>query len=210
MTPARQHIYERLGSARAQFLDACAKESRAFGLASELRGSVALSGSQSVRPAFLLPVVIEKIAAGARSPINLVTYLEGIRDVVKRNYGNDYDAVPVATCEAGLWLCLELFATPPLAGRGEAYRSAYLALHEAYTEHHASYGRPYPPKYKDLFGERTNTGGEAGLIGHRLHNLDVVIVPVRARPFRSVWRKLATIVLTALRCAVTWVSGAAA
>jgi hypothetical protein len=178
MMPSPQHIYERLGATRAQFLDRCAGESRAFGLASELRGAVALSGSQSVRPAFLLPAVIDKMAAGARSPTNLVTYLEGIRDIVKRNYGNDYDAVPVATCEAGLWLCLELFATPPLAGRGEPYRSAYLALHEAYTEHHASYGRPYPPKYKDLFGERTNTGGEAGLMGHRLHNLDVVIVPV--------------------------------
>jgi hypothetical protein len=178
MTASRQHVYERLGASRGRFVDRCESESRAFGLASELRGSVALSGSQSVRPAFLLPAVIDRIVAGARSPTNLVTYLEGIRDVVKRNYGDDYDAVPVATCEAGLWLCLELFATPPLAGRGEAYRSAYLALHEAYTEHHASYGRPYPPKYKDLFAERTNTGGEAGLMGHRLHNLDVVIVPV--------------------------------
>ena len=94
MTASRQHVYERLGASRGQFVDRCARESRAFGLASELRGAVALSGSQSVRPAFLLPAVIDKIAAGARSPTNLVTYLEGIRDVVKRNYGDDYDAVP--------------------------------------------------------------------------------------------------------------------
>ena len=58
MTTSRQRLYERLGAARTPFLDRCAKESRAFGLASELRGAVALSGSQSVRPAFLLPEVI--------------------------------------------------------------------------------------------------------------------------------------------------------
>jgi hypothetical protein len=175
MTQSRQQIYEILGARRADIVERIGRESRAFGLASELRGSVALAGSQSVRPAYLLPEVVEKIAAGARSPTNLVTYLQGIRDVVRRNYGDDYDAVPIATCEAGLWLCLEIFAAPPLAGRGEAYRAAYLALHEAYSEHHLSYGRPYPPKYKDIFGERTNTGGEVGLLGHRLHNLDVVI-----------------------------------
>jgi hypothetical protein len=174
----RSHIYEALGAVRAEIVERIGRESAAYGLASDLRGSVALSGSQSVRPAYLLPQVIEKIAAGARSPTNLVTYLQGIRDIVKRNYGDEYDAVPVATCEAGLWLCLELFAAPPLAGRGEAYRSAYLALHEAYSEHHLSYGRPYPPKYKDIFGERTNTGGEVGMLGHRLHNLDVVITRV--------------------------------
>ncbi|MGZ8210841.1 MAG: hypothetical protein ACXWUH_10060 [Burkholderiales bacterium] len=174
----RQHVYETLGARRADFLERVQKEAGTFGLENELRGSVALSGSQSVRPAFLLPEIVQRIVSASRSPTNLTMYLEGIRDVVKRNYGDEYDAVPVATCEAGLWLCLELFATPPLAGRGEPYRSAYLALHEAYSEHHVSYGRPYPPKYKDIFGERTNTGGELGMMGHRLANLDVVICPV--------------------------------
>ena len=36
-------------------------------------------------------------------------------------------------------------------------------MHEAYTEHQVGYGRPFPPKYKDVFADRTNTGGELGL-----------------------------------------------
>lgn len=178
MAVFRHRIYESLGRDRAAFLERVRREARGHALAEDLRGIVALAGSQSVRPSFLLPEVVDAMAAGARNPTGLTAYLEEIRERVKQQYGDDYDAVPVATCEAALWLCLELFATPPLAGRGESYRSAYLALHEAYSEHHATYGRPFPPKYKDLFGERINTGGELGLMGHRLTNLDCVIVPV--------------------------------
>ena len=174
----RHRIYETLGRERTAFLERVRREAAADALPEALRGIVALTGSQSVRPAFLLPEIVDAIAAGARSATGLTTYLEEIRDRVKQHYGDDFDAVPVATCEAGLWLCLELFATPPIAGRGDSYRTAYIALNEAYSEHHATYGRPFPPKYKDLFGERINSGGELGLMGHRLNNLDVVIAPV--------------------------------
>ncbi|MGZ8269517.1 MAG: hypothetical protein ACXWUU_18885, partial [Burkholderiales bacterium] len=88
----RQHVYETLGARRADFLERVQKEAGTFGLENELRGSVALSGSQSVRPAFLLPEIVQRIVSASRSPTNLTTYLEGIRDVVKRNYGDEYDA----------------------------------------------------------------------------------------------------------------------
>ncbi|MBC7782180.1 MAG: hypothetical protein H7125_18955 [Proteobacteria bacterium] len=178
MEPFRHQIYEALGRERGAFLEYVAREAAADALPAELRGSVALSGSQSVRPAYLLPAVIERMVDGARSAAPLTTYLDEIRVLVKQHYGDDYDGVPVCTCEAALWLCLEAFATPPSAGRGAGYRSAYLALHEAYSEHFVSYGRPFPPKYKDLFGERLTTSGEMGIVGHRLPDLDVVIVPM--------------------------------
>lgn len=185
MAILRHRIYETLGRERTAFLERVRREAAGHALADELRGVVALAGSQSVRPSFLLPDVVQEMAAGARSATPLTAHLEEIRDRVKLHYGDDYDAVPVCTCEAALLLCLELFATPPLAGRGDSYRTAYIALNEAYSEHHATYGRPFPPKYKDLFGERINTGGELGLMGHRLTNLDVVIAPVAGARYEA-------------------------
>ena len=178
MSAFRYRIYEALGRERAQFLERVVRAAPDAALPHDLRGAVALAGSQSVRPAYLLPEVIGKMAAGARDPAPLTRYLDEIRALVKTHYGDDFDAVPTCTCEAALMLCLDVFATPPLAGRGASYRSAYLAMHEAYSEHFVAYGRPFPPKYKDLFGERLTTSGELGILGHRLPDLDVIIVPM--------------------------------
>ena len=54
----------------------------------------------------------------------------------------------------------------------------YVALHESYIHHHVAYGRPFPPRYKDLLAERLTTAGELGIEGRRLAGLDVVIVPM--------------------------------
>ena len=121
MKRSRQHVYEALGAARGAFLERVSEVAH-IRPGERASGSIALSGSQSVRPAYLLPEVVQKMVAASRSPTNLITYLEDIRDVVKRNYGDEFDAMPIATCEAGLWASLELFATPPLAGRGDNYR----------------------------------------------------------------------------------------
>ena len=47
-----------------------------------------------------------------------------------------------------------------------------------HAEHHLSYGRPFPPVYKDLFADRGATAGELGLLGRRLENTDCVFVPM--------------------------------
>lgn len=174
----RHQIYEQLGRNKEQFLQRVAQAAGSIGMPSELRGAIGLTGSNSARPAYLRPDIMAKVVEGSRSPNNLVTYLEQIREVVKQGYGDDYDAIPVNTCEAALWATLETFAAPPIAGRGDNYRTRYVGLYEAHSEHQLSYGRPFPPKYKDLFSDRANIAGELGTLGRRLNNLDVVIVPI--------------------------------
>jgi hypothetical protein len=174
----RHHIYRRLGQNKAEFLKRVQALAREVGMPSQLHGAVGLTGSNSARPAYLRPDIIAKMAEGARSPKNLVAYVEEIRDVVKEGYGDDFDALPINTCEAALWVTLDTFAAPPLAGRGGNYRCRYVGLYEAHAEHQLAYGRPFPPKYKDLFADRANIGGELGVLGRRLENLDVIIVPI--------------------------------
>ena len=174
----RHHIYRRLGQNKAEFLKRVQAIAREVAVPGELHGAIGLTGSNSARPAYLRPDIIAKMGEGARSPKNIVTYVEEIRDVVKEGYGDDFDALPINTCEAALWVTLDTFAAPPVAGRGENYRCRYVGLYEAHAEHQLAYGRPFPPKYKDLFADRANIGGELGVLGRRLDNLDVIIVPI--------------------------------
>ncbi len=65
-----------------------------------------------------------------------------------------------------------------MMGRGDSYRSRYIAPYEKHMHHQASYGRPVPPRYKDLYADRGSTAGELGFYGKRQNNLDTVIVPL--------------------------------
>lgn len=172
----RHQLYQALGRSKDDFLRRVAAEAPRVGMAEEWKGVIGLTGSNSARPAYLRPDIVAAIAEGARSPKNLVDYLDEIRVVVKQEYGDDYDALPINTCEAALWAALDTLASPPLAGRGDSYRARYVALYEAHSEHQVGYGRPYPPKYKDVFADRANIGGELGVLGRRLNNLDAIIV----------------------------------
>jgi hypothetical protein len=49
--------------------------------------------------------------------------------------------------------------------------------------HQAGYGRPVPPKYKEILADRGTTPGEFGFSGKRLDNLDVVIVPLEGAKY---------------------------
>lgn len=172
----RHQLYQSLGRAKDDFLGRVAAEAPRVGVAEEWRGVIGLTGSNSARPAYLRRDVVAAVAEGARSPRNLVDYIDEIRVSIKQEYGDDYDALPINTCEAAVWAALETLAAPPLAGRGDGYRARYVALYEAHSEHQVGYGRPYPPKYKDVFADRANIGGELGVLGRRLNNLDAIIV----------------------------------
>ncbi|MEW6654012.1 MAG: hypothetical protein AB1394_11175, partial [Bacteroidota bacterium] len=102
----------------------------------------------------------------------------------KEVYGDDYDAAPVNTCEAGLWVCFDTLMTPPNQGRGDNYRTRYIAPMERHIHHQASYGRPFPPKYKDVLGDRGCTAGELGFYGKRQNNLDTVLVPLEGAAYQ--------------------------
>ncbi len=174
----RHQIYQQLGQQKDEFLKRIAAQAKRVGMPEKWKGTIGLTGSNSARPAYLRPDVVASMAEGSRSSKNLVSYLDEIRLVVKQEYGDDYDALPINTCEAALWAALETFAAPPLAGRGDNYRTRYVALYEAHSEHQVGYGRPFPPKYKDAFADRANIAGELGVLGRRLSNLDVIIVPI--------------------------------
>ncbi|NLJ33920.1 MAG: aminotransferase class V-fold PLP-dependent enzyme [Firmicutes bacterium] len=148
-----------------------------IGIPAELRGRFGLTGAISGCPA-PLRADIRAAAKRATEVIPLSLLVDEIRELVKDVYGDGYDAAPINTCEAGLWVAYDCLFAPPLQGRGDNYRARYLAPYERHMHHQAGYGRPFPAKYKDLLADRGSTAGEMGFYGKRQNNLDVVIVPL--------------------------------
>lgn len=149
-----------------------------IGVPKDLRGKFGMTGAISGCPAPLRKDIMEYSEQGAKEVIPLAKLVDEIRELVKSVYGDEYDAAPVATCEAGLWVTFDSLFSPPMMGRGDNYRSRYIALYEKHLHHQGSYGRPFPPKYKDILADRGSTAGELGFYGKRQNNLDTVIVPL--------------------------------
>jgi hypothetical protein len=149
-----------------------------IGLPAELRGKIGLTGAVSSCHALLSTEVGRAIEAASRKVIENKFLVEEIRELVKDVYGDGFDAAPINTCEAALWVSFDALASPPLTGRGESYRARYLAPLERHLHHHGGYGRPFPPRFKDLFADRGVTAGELGFSGKRLENTDAVFVPM--------------------------------
>lgn len=149
-----------------------------IGIPAELRGRFGLTGAISGCPAPMRKSVVQASEKGATEVIPLAKVVEEIREIVKDVYGDEYDVCPVNTCEAGLWVTFDCLFTPPAMGRGDNYRTRYIAPLEKHTHHQAGYGRPFPAKYKDILADRGSTAGEMGFYGKRQNNLDVVLVPL--------------------------------
>jgi hypothetical protein len=99
-----------------------------------------------------------------------------LRTVVKDIWGDDYDTASVSTCEGALRVCFETLFAPPMMRKGEAYRTRYVSLYEEDFDFMAFYGRPFPPKYKNLIADRSAAAGELGVEAKSLNNLDSIIV----------------------------------
>ncbi len=154
--------------------DAAAK----LGIPDDLKGKFGLTGAISGCPAPLRDDVQRYCEEGGKEVIPLAKLVEEIRELVKTYYGDEYDAAPVNTCEAGLWVTFDSLFTPPNMGRGDNYRSRYIVPMEKHLHHHGGYGRPFPPRYKDIFADRGSTAGELGFYGKRQNNMDTLIVPM--------------------------------
>ncbi|MEY4385825.1 MAG: hypothetical protein RLY20_1108 [Verrucomicrobiota bacterium] len=149
-----------------------------IGITPEMKGKVGLTGAVSSCHALLTREVSQAIEDASRKVIENKFLIEEIREVVKDVYGDCFDAAPTNTCEAALWTSFDALITPPITGRGDSYRARYIVPFERHIHHHGGYGRPFPPRYKDLFADRGVTAGELGFSGKRLENTDAVFVPM--------------------------------
>ena len=171
-------MYKHLADTRGQLYEEAKKIPKEIGMPEELLGNVGLSGTVSGNHGLIRKEIYEAMEAGARKAIGGATLHQEVRRLVKSYYGDDYDALSASTCEALLFISFDALAAPPITGRGDCYRACYIAPYERHAHHQAGYGRPFPPKYKDLFADRGVTAGEYGQSGKRLHNLETVLVPL--------------------------------
>jgi len=174
--PYRMDFYEKLIAARDGLLAKAEAIGRGLAIPSELRGSIGTSGANSAMPGTVRKDIIDAMEEAAGSVVPPRRLGDDIRRVVKSVYGDDFDAAPTNSCEAALGLVYDALLTPPQLGRGETYRSRCIGLLERHAEHQLSYGRPFPPVYKEVFSDRGSTAGELGISGRRAVNTDIVMV----------------------------------
>jgi len=154
-----------------------------IGIPDEWKGKFGLTGAISGCPAPLRDDIQHYCEKGGAEVVPLAKLVDQIRELVKSVYGDEYDAAPVNTCEAGLWVTFDSLFTPPNLGRGDNYRARYLAIYEKHLHHHGAYGRPFPPRFKDIFADRGSTAGELGFYGKRQNNTDTIIVPMEGAEY---------------------------
>ncbi len=147
-------------------------------LASEERGTFGLTGGVSGAPAPLRDDILEYTHKEAKKVKGLASYVEELRYMVKDFYGPEYDACPTATCEAAINVCYTSMFMPPVMGVGDSYRARYLAPWEKHFHHQGGYGRPFPPRFKDIIADRGSTAGELSMMGKRQYNLDTIVAPL--------------------------------
>jgi len=176
-------MYKHLQAQTQRIYAEAKKAAEDIGITGDLKGQIGLTGAISGCPAPMRKSVLEASERGAKEIIPLARLVDEIREIVKDVYGDEYDACPVNTCEGGLWVTYDTLFSPPLTGRGDKYRSRYIVPLEKHMHHQAGYGRPFPPKYKEILADRGATAGEFGFSGKRLDNLDVVIVPLEGAQY---------------------------
>jgi hypothetical protein len=174
----RYQIYKDLHKNMPAIYAEAKKFADEIGITPAMKGQIGLTGAVSSCHALLTREVSQAIEDASRKVIENKFLVEEIREIVKDVYGDGFDAAPTNTCEAALWVTFDSLATPPMTGRGSAYRARYLAPLERHLHHHGGYGRPFPPRFKDLFADRGVTAGELGFAGKRLENTDAVFVPM--------------------------------
>ncbi len=174
----RFQLYRYLQQNSGRIYEEMRRAADEIGIPPDLRGKFGLTGAISGAPAPLRRDILEASEKGAQEVIPLARLVDEIREVVQDVYGDEWDVCPVNTCEAGLWVSFDCLCTPPNLGRGDNYRARYIVPYEKHLHHQGAYGRPFPPRYKDILADRGCTAGELGFYGKRLNNLDTVIVPL--------------------------------
>jgi len=173
----RYEFYEYFEKKQSEVLDEIQKIPARIGMPDKYKGKIGLSGG-SGSPPLVHKDVSAAMEKSSRTLMKVADLDAEIRKIVKSYYGDEYDGAVTNTCEAALHVTYDVLFSPPFTGRGETYRSKYLAPYERHLHHQAGYGRPFPPQYKDLSADRGATAGELGVYAKRLTNLETVIVPL--------------------------------
>ena len=167
-----QEIYNNL----PKILEEAGKVAKELGL-DKLKNKIGLYPGSSSCPGSLPKYVLDAIIKANQIPVLPMREVEDeLREVIKDIYGDEYDAAVTNTCEAALRVCFETLFAPPTMRKGDAYRARYIAPYEEDFEFMAAYGRPFPPKYKNLFIDRSCSAGELGVEAKCLPNLDSIFV----------------------------------
>lgn len=174
----RMDLYGRLLADVDSLLSEADRIGRDLGIPAELEGLIGTSGAASALPGTTRDDVVEAMASAAREVVSPRALGDEVRRVVKSVYGDGYDAAAASSCEAALGVAFDALLAPPQMGRGDTYRVRCIGLLERHAEHHLSYGRPFPPLYKEVFADRGAIAGELGISGRRALNTDIVFVPM--------------------------------
>ncbi len=178
----KYQVYKHLQANQAAIYAEVRAAAEEMGITPEMRGNIGLTGAVSGCHGLLGREVDAAIADVSRRVIPSAVFDEKIRDVVKSYYGDEYDAALISTCEAALAVSFDVLCMPPTLGKGDTYRARYLAPYERHMHHQGAYGKPFPPRYKEVNSERGEAAGEYGVQGKRAFNVDTVFVkPVGAR-----------------------------
>jgi len=174
----RFQMYRYLAERRADILAEAARTAEELGIPAELRGKFGLAEESPRCPPTLrrlLSPAASKATCEAMSPGRVV---DCIRELVKDYYGDEWDAVPMSTCEAALSLVYDHLFTPSLPTGSSLYRARYLAPYEKHQYRHIPYGRPFPPRYKYLMGGGAVEALLVPLVGARYENHGISYRPV--------------------------------
>jgi len=167
-----QEIYNNL----PKILDEAEKAAKELGV-DKLKNKIGLYAGSSACPGSLQKYVLEAINEANNIPVLPLRKVEDeLREIIKDIYGDEYDSAVANTCEAALRVCFETLFAPPTMRKEDAYRARFIAPYEEDFEYMAAYGRPFPPKYKNIFIDRSCTAGELGVEGKSLPNLDSLFV----------------------------------
>lgn len=172
----KYQLYKHLQASAPSIYAECRQAAEEIGIDAAWRGNLGLTGAVSGCHGLLTREVDEAVTAASRKVIHSAVLDEKIRDVVKEHYGDEYDAALINTCEGALAVAFDVLCMPPTLGKGDPYRARYIAPYERHTHHQAAYGRPFPPRYKEVNSERGEAAGEYGVQGKRAFNLDTIYV----------------------------------
>lgn len=170
-----QHIYEHTEDIHREAL----AEAKKLGI-DKLKDEVGLYAGSSSRPGILPRLILDEIVGsntGGRV-LRMRGVEDKLREIVKDIYGDGYDAAATNTCESAIRVSLTTLFQPPIMRLGEAYRSRVITPLTEDCEWVGAYGRAFPAQYKNLNVDRTVSGGELGMEGKCLFNIDMVHVPM--------------------------------